>query len=59
METLSCHSNQSIWATAIEKKKNSIFVDGNVRNNSASFQLYPTYSFEGVDFLIISENFAF
>ena len=37
METLSCHSNQSAWAMAI---KSNIFVEANVRNNSAKFQLY-------------------
>ena len=50
METLSCHSNQSAWATAI---KNNIFVEAIVRNNSAKFQLYPPNSFWGVDFLYI------
>ena len=49
MEILSCHSNQSAWATAT---KNNIFVEAIVRNNSAKFQLYPPNSFWGADFLI-------
>ena len=40
METLSLHSNKSVVVTAI----NSAFVDVNVFNTSAKFQLYPTYS---------------
>ena len=42
METLSCHSNQSGWATAI---KNNIFVEANVMNMYAKFQLHPPYDF--------------
>ena len=42
METLSCHSNQSAWASAI---KNNIFVEANVMNMSAKFQLHPPYDF--------------
>ena len=38
METLSCHSNQSAWALAI---KINIFVEANVMNMSAKFQLHP------------------
>ena len=49
METLSCHSNQSAYATAI---KNNSFVDDNPMNISAKFQLYRPYIFWGVDFLI-------
>ena len=41
MENLSCHWNQSAWATAI---KNNVLVDSNVRNNTAKFQLYYTAS---------------
>ena len=48
MENLSCHRNQSTWATVI---KNKLFVEANVMNNSAKFQLYPPYGFQGVDFL--------
>ena len=39
METFSWHSNKSAVVTAI----NSAFVDINVFNTSAKFQLYPTY----------------
>ena len=38
METLSCHSNQSVYATAI---KNNILVEANAMNISAKFQLRP------------------
>ena len=44
METLSCHSNQSAWATAI-KKQQQFFVEANAMNNSATFQVYPLYGF--------------
>ena len=47
METLSCHSKQSAYATAI---KNNIFVEANAMNISAKFQLYPIYSFEELIF---------
>ena len=50
METLSCHSNESTWATAI---KNLIFVEANIMNISAKFQLHPPYGFWGDDFLIL------
>ena len=56
MEILSCHGNQSAWATAIQK--NNLFVEAIVRNNSAKFQLYPPNSFGGVDFLIIFGTFT-
>ena len=49
METLSCHSNQSVYATAVN---NNDFVEANAMNISAKFQLYPPYSFWGVDFFI-------
>ena len=42
METLSCHSNESTWATTI---KNKIYVEANVMNNYAKFQLHPPYGF--------------
>ena len=35
-------------ATAL---KNNIFIEANIINNSAKFQLYSPYSFWGVDFL--------
>ena len=47
METLSCHSNESKWATAIKT-----FVEANVMNISAKFQLHAPYGFWGDDFLI-------
>ena len=55
MGPLSCHSNQSIYAIA--RKKNYV-VEANAMNISAKFQLY-TYSFWGVDFLILFANLAF
>ena len=42
METLSCHSKQSAWATAIN---NNIVVEANVINMYAKFQLHPPYDF--------------
>ena len=42
METLSCHSNESTWATTI---RNIIFVAGKVMNIYAQFQLHPPYGF--------------
>ena len=48
METLSCYSNrQSIYAAARKKK----IVEANAMNISVKFQLYPQYSFWGVEFL--------
>ena len=42
METLSCHSNESTLATTI---KNTIYVEANVMNIYAKFQLHPPYGF--------------
>ena len=42
METLSRHSNQSAYATAI---KINVLVETNAMNISAKFQLHPPYSF--------------
>ena len=42
METLSCHSNESTLATTI---KNIIYIEANVINIYAKFQLYPPYGF--------------
>ena len=42
METLSCHRNESTQPTAI---KNTIFVEANLTNISAKFQLYSPYGF--------------
>ena len=35
METLSCHSNQNIYATA---RKNNYLIEANAMSNSAKFQ---------------------
>ena len=56
LETLSCHSNQSAWASAI---KNNSFVEANVMNMSAKFQLHPPYDFWGEDFWIFVRKFTF
>ena len=42
METLSCHSDESTGAMAI---KNILFVEANVMNISAKFQLHSPYGF--------------
>ena len=42
METLSCHSNESTWAMT---KKNILYVEANVMNMYAKFELHPPYSF--------------
>ena len=42
METLSCHSNESTRATTI---KSIIYIEANVMNICANFQLHPTYGF--------------
>ena len=39
MEILSWHSNETTWATTI--KKNTIYVETNVMNMYAKFQLHP------------------
>ena len=56
-ETLSCHSNQSIYATT--RKKINYFVGPNAMNNSAKVQLYPQNNFWGDDFLIFSHIWPF
>ena len=43
MENLSCHSNERTWAMTI--KKNIIYVEANVLNINAKFQLHPPYGF--------------
>ena len=50
METLSCHSTESTLATAI---KNIIYVEANVMNIYAKFQLHPPYGFWEEDFWIV------
>ena len=47
METLSCHSNESTWATTI---KYIIYVEANVINICAKFQLHLLYGFLEEDF---------
>ena len=42
MGTISCHSNQSSYPTGI---KNTTFVEANVLNMYAKFQLHPPYGF--------------
>ena len=58
METLSCHSNESISATAIK----NIFVEANVianvMNISKKFQLHPPNGLWGDDFLIYFCKFS-
>ena len=49
MESLSCHSNESTWATTIEA---IIYVAANVMNIYAKFQLHPPYGFWEEDFSI-------
>ena len=52
METLSCHSNESTWAMAI---KNIIYVEANVMNMYAKFQLHPLMASEEKIFNIFSK----
>ena len=47
METFSCHSNESTRAMKI---KNIIYVEANVTNMYAKFQLHPPYGFSGEGF---------
>ena len=55
---LSCHSNQSTFCNG--KKKQQQFVEAHAMNISAKLQLYPPYSFWGVNFYILfSEFFTF
>ena len=42
METLSCNSNETSWATTI---KRIIYVETNVMKMYAKFQLHPPYGF--------------
>ena len=48
MEILTCHSNESTWATTI---KNTIYLEANVINIYAKFQLHPPYASEKKIFL--------
>ena len=58
METWSCHSNDTVCATAI---KNTIYVEDNNTNIYAKFQLHPPYDFWEEEFWLIFffENLAF
>ena len=56
METLSCHSNESTGND--NKKNNTIYVEANVMNMYAKFQLHPPYSFWGEDFWIFFRKFT-
>ena len=47
METISCHSKQNSYPTAI---KNTTFVEANVLSMYAKFQLHPPYGFWEEDF---------
>ena len=44
MEILNWHNNTNAEVTAL----NSSFVDANVKNTSAKFKFYPTYSFSNI-----------
>ena len=44
MGTISCHSNQSSYPTAI---KNTTYVETNVLSMYAKFRLHPLYGFKG------------
>ena len=54
MEIVSCHSNESTWATATINIK---FVEANVMNISAKFQLHAPYGFWGDEILIFFPEF--
>ena len=45
METLSYHSNQSLYPTEIKKTKNITFVEVNIISKYAKFRLHPQYGF--------------
>ena len=42
-----------------KQKKNNNFVEANAMNIYAKFQLYPPYSFWGIDFWIFFTSLAF
>ena len=56
MEALSCNGNKSTWATAI---KSTIYIEANVMNMHAKFQLHLPYGFRGEDFLIFFRKLPF
>ena len=45
METLSYHSNQSLYPTEIKKNNNITFAEGNILSKYAKFRLHPQYGF--------------
>ena len=47
---------QSAWASAI---KSNSFIEANIMNMSANFQLHPPYDFWGEDFWIFVRKFTF
>ena len=55
METISYHSNKSTWVTTI---KNIIYVEANVMNMYAKFQLHPSYGSWEEDFWIFFQKFT-
>ena len=56
VEALSCHSNESTRATST---RNVTFVEANVMNIYATFQLHPPFVFGGDDFWKIVCKFSF
>ena len=52
METLSCHSNESTWATTI---KNTIYVEANVMNIMQSFSFIPLMASEKIFWIFFSK----
>ena len=56
MEILSCHNNESTWATTT---KNIIYVAANVINTYAKFQLHPLTASEEKIFEYFFENLPF
>ena len=52
MESLSCYSEESTWATAI---KNALFVEANNMNNFTKIQRHAPYGFWGDEFLIFAQ----
>ena len=55
LQKQSCHSNESTWATTI---KDIIYLEANVMNMYAKFQLRPLYDFWGEDFWIFFRKFT-
>ena len=55
MEILSCHSNESTWATTI---KNIIYVEANVMNIYAKFSFIPLMASEKKIFEYFFQKFS-